>query len=505
VAARKAKQKGLSRKQQAQPTSGKLTGTPKNPEIVIGLAAAVGTPLELFENLLSEKLDVFGYETKTLRLSGYTDRFQLSTGRPPNNAREAKRIDAMMNRGNEAREITGRNDILALSAIADIRVKRGSDAKALPGTAFVLRQLKHPEEVHLLRETYGDGFHLFGVYCPRERRERYLKERGANTGEIQKLIDRDEHEAHGSGQHLRDTFHMADVFFEITDKDEDIAKDVLRFLQLLFGEGVIAPTRQEFGMFQAHAASLRSAQLGRQVGAAILSSHGDVIAVGTNEVPKFGGGLYWEHDKNDQRDHVRGRDSSDEVKEEMVKEILERIHPDWQGAKPEKKQRLIAEYSAKLKSARVAALTEFGRAVHAEAEAILSAARIGASPREGILYCTTFPCHVCARYIVAAGVVKVFYIEPYPKSKAFDLHDDSISIENEESDRVLFRPFVGVAPRRFGQLFSMVSEEGRELKRKDSQGKVCLERSGLRLKLPYFSALDNEKRVAEGLEGLTKD
>jgi hypothetical protein len=51
----------------------------------------------------------------------------------------------------------------------------------------------------------------------------------------------------------------------------------------------------------------------------------------------------------------------------------------------------------------------------------------------------------------------------------------------------------------------MVSEEGRELKRKDSQGKVCLERSGLRLKLPYFSALDNEKRVAEGLEGLTKD
>ena len=42
-------------------------------------------------------------------------------------------------------------------------------------------------------------------------------------------------------------------------------------------------------MFHAHAASLRSAQLGRQVGAALLSDLGDVIAVGANEVPRFRG------------------------------------------------------------------------------------------------------------------------------------------------------------------------------------------------------------------------
>ncbi|MBK7950677.1 MAG: cytidine deaminase [Deltaproteobacteria bacterium] len=480
---------------------------PANPEIVIGIAAAVGTPLELFENFLSEQLSEFGYETVVLRLSRYTREFRLSTRMPLASAREATRIDAMMNRGNEARSVTGRNDILALSAIADIRVKRARDAddRALPGKAFVLRQLKHPEEVHLLRDTYGSGFHLFGLYCPRDRRERHLRERGANVSEVRRLIDRDEHEASGSGQHLRDTFHMADVFFEVGDKHDDVRRELSRFLQLLFGMGVIAPTQHEFGMFQAYAASLRSAQLGRQVGAAIISEHGDILSVGTNEVPRCGGGLYWDHDDHDKRDHKLGYDSSDKAKEEVVTEIAERIHSNWENETKASKQRFITELLSKLRSTRITSLTEFGRAVHAEAEAILSAARIGASPRGGILYCTTFPCHVCARHIVAAGIREVFYIEPYPKSKAFDLHADSISIETRVSNRVLFRPFVGVAPRRFERLFSMVSAEGREIKRKDDKGMVNSTETGLRLKFPYFSALGNEKRVAAQLEGLTKD
>lgn len=40
----------------------------------------------------------------------------------------------------------------------------------------------------------------------------------------------------------------------------------------------------------AFGAALRSAQMGRQVGASLLSDLGDVIAVGTNEVPRAGGG-----------------------------------------------------------------------------------------------------------------------------------------------------------------------------------------------------------------------
>lgn len=87
------------------------------------------------------------------------------------------------------------------------------------------------------------------------------------------------------------------------------------------------------------------------------------------------------------------------------------------------------------------------------------------SSRDAELYCTTFPCHACAKLIVASGVKKVIYIEPYPKSKTFDYFNDSVvqgdvydvKIQKEAAmveNKVIFRPFYGVGPRKFVQLFS---------------------------------------------------
>ena len=150
-------------------------------------------------------------------------------------------------------------------------------------------------------------------------------------------------------------------------------------------------------------------------------------------------------------------------------------------------------------------LTEFGRAVHAEAEAIIAAARTGAIVRRGSLYVTTFPCHVCAKQIVAAGISEVTYIEPYPKSMATDLHEDSVRIDGESQNRVRFKPFVGVAPRCFPRLFSMVSPEGLERRRKDPMGYTIKGKQQLRLQMPYFSALERERLVAEELQRLTEE
>ena len=200
---------------------------------------------------------------------------------------------------------------------------------------------------------------------------------------------------------------------------------------------------------------------------------------------------------------MRGRDSSDEAEEEIIREILERIDPEWASANPEERRRLIKDRVEKLRATRVTSLTEFGRAVHAEAEAIVSAARLGVSIRGAALYCTTFPCHVCAKHIVAAGITSVDYIEPYPKSRALDLHEDSISLEDDDGSKVVFRPFVGVAPRSFGRLFSMNASDGSELPRKDDEGRPILDRVYLRLRMPYFSALQNEDLVAKQLQYLT--
>ena len=479
-----------------QPHPGEL----ESPELVIGLVAGVGAPLELVQHTVSAQLRRLGYTAEVLHLSRMTDRFELPTGRPGRGMNEFRRINAMMNRGNEARKATGRNYILALAAIREIAFRRGSQPAALPGKAFLLRQLKQPDEVSLLRRTYGTGFHLLGVYCQRQIRERNLARGGLNEREISELIGRDEHEPSGPGQHLRDTFHLADVFVDAGEPGAHLTAQVRRFLELLFGIGIKGPLQDEFGMFHAQASALRSAQLGRQVGAALLSPRGELISLGTNEVPCHGGGLYWEGDPGDMRDHVLGRDSSDEMREEIVSEITERLTPNWDRMSKSERRRLVEENLPKLRSTTVSALTEFGRAVHAEAEAILSAARMGVSTRGARLYCTTFPCHVCAKHIVAAGIEQVVYIEPYPKSRALRLFDDSISLEAHRKGRVLFRPFVGVSPSRFTDLFSMRSVEGQALPRKNDRGFPILNGRKMRLRMPHFSAIDRETSAAGELK-----
>jgi hypothetical protein len=93
-------------------------------------------------------------------------------------------------------------------------------------------------------------------------------------------------------------------------------------------------------------------------------------------------------------------------------------------------------------------------------DALLSAGREGISTVAGRLYVTTFPCHYCARHIVSAGIDEVQFIEPYFKSRALNLHNDAITLEvtgwvppSKGGRKVLFRPFVGVAPRLYKRAF----------------------------------------------------
>ena len=135
-------------------------------------------------------------------------------------------------------------------------------------------------------------------------------------------------------------------------------------------------------------------------------------------------------------------------------------------------------------------------------DALLSCARAGIPTRRATLYATTFPCHNCAKHIVAAGVSRVVFIEPYPKSKAAEFHKDSIQVgfghrkaTPARRDLVRFEPFVGIGPRRFFDLFSARLGSGYTLKRKDVAGKKLEwkpEQGRLRLQMLPASYLDLE-------------
>ena len=175
------------------------------------------------------------------------------------------------------------------------------------------------------------------------------------------------------------------------------------YLQLLFGYKTITPTREEYGMFLAQSAAYRTADLSRQVGAAILTQMGEVVSLGTNEVPSPGGGQYWAS-ANAKRDFEMGHDENTQIKFENLEEVLAVLTPNWSEKSSGEKEQLLAEATKNLKHTRMMNLTEFGRAVHAEMDALLAAGRIGVSVRDHELYCTTFPCHNCAKHIVNAGI-----------------------------------------------------------------------------------------------------
>lgn len=62
-----------------------------------------------------------------------------------------------------------------------------------------------------------------------------------------------------------------------------------RFIQLIHGINGVTPTKEEYGMYVAYAAALRSGCLSRQVGASIMNAEGAIVATGRNDVPKAGG------------------------------------------------------------------------------------------------------------------------------------------------------------------------------------------------------------------------
>ena len=75
--------------------------------------------------------------------------------------------------------------------------------------------------------------------------------------------------------------------------------------------------------------------------------------------------------------------------------------------------------------------------------------------RDGKLFVTTYPCHSCARHIVAAGIREVYYIEPYRKSLAIKLHGDAMSEKEGDVEKVRILAYDGVAPGRYLGLFKV--------------------------------------------------
>lgn len=454
------------------------------PEVVIGLVGPVGIDLDPIVDVLTRRLEAVEYRALPVRLSA---QIQTFFGVDYSDFPENERIEKLMDAGTRLREESGRGEAVALLAIAEIRRIRQQELNAsTEGNAYILRSLKHPDEVDTLRAVYGKGFFLISCYAPRDVRvsamaEKVTRSQHGNSNhsreKAESIVERDEQEENKDlGQDVKDAFPLADLFIDARDK-KSFEPEIRRFIELIFGNLFHTPTKDEHGMYHARSAALRSSDLGRQVGAAIASPSGELLALGCNDVPKAGGDLYWPGDDGDARDFQRGFDPIVEERKQILTELLARLSKAGILADPYAEVKAIVplvtalttgEKREFMKGARVMNLLEFGRCVHAEMAAITSAARLGVPIKGATLFTTTFPCHMCARHIVSSGISRVVYVEPYPKSRARHLHGDAIQIDVQKPipGAVVFEPFVGIAPRQYQDIF-----DARD-RRKDSAGRI---------------------------------
>lgn len=355
--------------------------------------------------------------------------------------------------------------------------------------AFILDSLRHPAEVDLLRRLYGGAFILVGVVCDEAIRSARIssKFRGADRRSAEEFMRSDAHAPPRHGQRVSQAFYLADFFLDNTaerrpremNPDWPIPDQLRRLIQMIRHSSIMRPEPHETAMYFAHGAALRSACLSRQVGAALLDAQGNLIATGTNDVPRAGGGLYGAEfaptsaGTQTPAMPLDGRCAYDSQSEKYCRNTREqnKIIDDLIDRIPELKQAAndgvrAATLRTDLRQSRIGSLLEFSRAVHAEMEALMAACRQGISTLGSRMFVTTEPCHPCTRHLLSAGVDEVQYIEPYPKSLALQLHGDAITQKakgwlppsqaraaHDPSPKMLFRPFVGVAPRLYARAF----------------------------------------------------
>lgn len=245
-------------------------------EIVLGLVYGAGTDTSPVHDVLEGALESWGYRLHPIRLS---DAFPTLLGMGFN----AKSPDAtreLQNMGDDLRKKLGSKHALAQLAAYLIAEERRQLNTNQHRTAWQIRSLRRPEEVDELRRIYGSRFILIGVHVPEVIRLRTAsKRRGRWSPTLSAHFDvdaiedlrRDEDDPSlPYGQAMRRTFSLADFFVDARSPIR-LKQTLERAIQLIFEEPFVPPTRDEQAMYVAYGAALRSAEMGRQVGAAIMT------------------------------------------------------------------------------------------------------------------------------------------------------------------------------------------------------------------------------------------
>lgn len=385
----------MTRNQSSSESRQILAGHDAN-ELIFAVVGHVGSGTSdvarTLQNLLEDKRLPGGpYEVEVLKARSQIEEWAISIGDKPITTKndDINTVSELQNRGDRMRQ----NDDSAVAralikAIRATRAKRqgkplDKDPVVPDGKrrAYILDSIRHPAEVNLLRHVYESAFTLVGVVCEQDkRRDRIVKKyRNAGNRDAEEFMRRDAKDSSlKHGQRVSDAFHLSDFFIDnsidrlketgIPNEDWNVADELNRLIKIITHEELVRPKIDETAMYEAYGAAMRSACLSRQVGAALVNNSGDIVAIGTNEVPKAGGGVYGEgfiEDPSEARcaywslpdKYCSNTREQNEIIQELINVMLD-LRLCEAGA--------VEALKRRLQDSRIGSLLEFSRAVHAE-------------------------------------------------------------------------------------------------------------------------------------------
>ena len=443
-------------------------------ELVFSLCAFIGTDVHKVGKQLKNILEnTFDYTVEIIKLSDYIkQKASAAKGLTKDNTPYYEYTQKLIQGGNDLRHDYD-NSILAALAVQRMsfdRLKQKGEEEAFKTrrVCYIIDSIKNADELELLRLVYRDIHYAIGIFSALDFRKANLRGKVQRDADVDNLIDQDSAEGFDHGQKVRDTFTQADFFLRLDSySEQELDTRLERFLHLVFATKVVTPTVEETAMYQAWSAAGNSACLSRQVGAALTDASGEVLSIGWNDVPKWGGGLYGTTlldplAKKDNRCFNIGQGCWNDKEKNLISQELVNALIEEKIIDEEKR----TEAYEKIRQSKIKDLVEFSRAIHAEMHAIISGClNAAAKVPGGMLFITTYPCHNCARHIIVAGIKKVYYIEPYRKSLTTKLHADAITENEKDPEKVNILMYDGIAPSRYLQLFKMYNS-----KRKDPSG-----------------------------------
>jgi deoxycytidylate deaminase/cytidylate kinase len=407
--------------------------------IILGFTGPIGSGCSFVSKSLSEEFGQFKYA----KVSDIIRDHLKSEGV------ENPSVEDMQTKGNQLRKEHG-GHYLVEKTLEKLTGSEGANA-------FILDGIKNTEEVTYLR--FFSHFFLFSVHASKEvRRERSVgqEKRILSADEFDKIDKRDEQENERHGQQVKGCDYLSDIILLNNDRYQQFPsgrkrdfiagiyrKYVQRILDLRDNklDPDYRPSTDELAMTSAYIQSKKSSCLKRKVGAVIIDERGFntnkmpfIISSGYNEVPTGSEACMHEFGKC-YRDYAQERQASKirccprcgkEFRIEAVchhcnktfdryvktcdqchNEISPRaIHSDCDAD-------IFREFVMGSKDT-PGKLMDLCRALHAEENALLNlVSNYRSSPENLILYTTTQPCNLCANKIVASGIKKVVFAEPY--------------------------------------------------------------------------------------------